>query len=108
VTVVFLGWLLGDPAGAGTVVYALLFDPAMQFGFKLFKVEPHRKTDSEVEVDNKCVNISSARSGRTLSATRAPYAASFSISIAPNASPPKKDGGVPLFFRYCIGGINTI
>ena len=49
VTVVFLGWLLGGPAGAGTVVYALLVGPAVQTGFKLFKVEPHREVDSEVE-----------------------------------------------------------
>jgi uncharacterized membrane protein YczE len=49
VTVVFLGWLLSGPAGAGTVVYALLVGPSVQLGFKLFKVEPHRETDSEVE-----------------------------------------------------------
>lgn len=49
VTVVFLGWLLGGPAGVGTVVYALLVGPAVQWGFKLFKVEPHREVDSEVE-----------------------------------------------------------
>lgn len=48
-TVVFLGWLLGGPAGAGTVVYALLVGPSVQLGFKLFKVEPHREVDSEVE-----------------------------------------------------------
>jgi uncharacterized membrane protein YczE len=49
VTVVFLGWLLGGPAGLGTVVYALLVGPSVQTGFKLLKVEPHRETDSEVE-----------------------------------------------------------
>ena len=49
VTVVFLGWLLGGPAGPGTVIYALLVGPAVQLGFKLFKVEPHREVDSEVE-----------------------------------------------------------
>ena len=49
VTVVCLGWLLGGPAGAGTVVYALLVGPSVQLGFKLFKVEPHREVDSEVE-----------------------------------------------------------
>ena len=49
VTVVFLGWLLGGPAGLGTIVYALLVGPSVQLGFKLLKVEPHRETDSEVE-----------------------------------------------------------
>jgi uncharacterized membrane protein YczE len=49
VTVVFLGWLLGGPAWVGTLVYALLVGPSVQLGFKLFKVEPHRETDSEVE-----------------------------------------------------------
>lgn len=41
VTVVTLGWLLGGPAGIGTVVYALLVGPSVQFGFKIFKVHPH-------------------------------------------------------------------
>ena len=48
-TVVFLGWLLGGPAGLGTLIYALLVGPSVQLGFKLFKVEPHREVDSEVE-----------------------------------------------------------
>ena len=41
VTVVTLGWLLGGPAGLGTVVYALLVGPSVQFGFKIFNVHPH-------------------------------------------------------------------
>jgi uncharacterized membrane protein YczE len=49
VTVVCLGWLLGGPAGLGTIVYALLVGPSVQLGFKLFKVEPHREIDSGVE-----------------------------------------------------------
>lgn len=49
VTVVLIGWLLGGPAGIGTVVFALLIGPAVQLGFKLFKVQPHRELDSEVE-----------------------------------------------------------
>jgi uncharacterized membrane protein YczE len=49
VTVVLIGWLLGGPAGAGTVVFAFLIGPAVQFGFKIFKVRPHRELDSEVE-----------------------------------------------------------
>ncbi|GAB4397470.1 MAG: membrane protein [Anaerolineales bacterium] len=42
VTVVALGWLLGGPAGAGTVVFALLIGTFVQWGFKLLKVEPHK------------------------------------------------------------------
>jgi uncharacterized membrane protein YczE len=49
VAVVVIGWLLGGPAGVGTVVFALLIGPAVQWAFKLFKVQPHRETDSEVE-----------------------------------------------------------
>jgi uncharacterized membrane protein YczE len=49
VTVVFVGWLLGGPAGVGTVVFAFLIGPAVQWGFKALKVEPHRELDSEVE-----------------------------------------------------------
>lgn len=45
VTVVFLGWLLGGPAGVGTVVYALLIGPSVQWGFKIFKVQPHKEID---------------------------------------------------------------
>lgn len=39
VIVVVTGWLLGGPAGAGTVVFALLIGPAVQWGFRLFRVE---------------------------------------------------------------------
>jgi len=49
VTVVLIGWLLGGPAGVGTVVFALLVGPSVQLGFKLFKVEPNREVDAEVE-----------------------------------------------------------
>jgi len=49
VTVVLIGWLLGGPAGIGTVVFAFLIGPAVQWGFKIFKVEPHRELDSEME-----------------------------------------------------------
>jgi uncharacterized protein len=49
VTVVLVGWLLGGPAGLGTVVFALLIGPAVQWGFKVFKVEPHRELEAEVE-----------------------------------------------------------
>ncbi len=45
ITVVTIGWLIGGPAGIGTVVFALLIGPAVQWGFKIFKVEPHRSVE---------------------------------------------------------------
>jgi len=42
VIVVTLGWLLGGPAGAGTLVFALLIGTSVQIGFKLLKVQPHK------------------------------------------------------------------
>lgn len=41
-TVIFVGWLLGGPAGIGTAIFALLIGPAVQWGFKVWKVEPHK------------------------------------------------------------------
>lgn len=49
VTVVLIGWLLGGPAGVGTVVYALLIGPSVQWGFKVFNVQPHKEIE-EVQV----------------------------------------------------------
>jgi len=43
VTVVTTGWLLGGPAGIGTLIYALLVGPAIQWGFKIFNVQPHKE-----------------------------------------------------------------
>ena len=42
ITVVLIGWLLGGPLGFGTVVFALLIGPSVQWAFKLFKVRPHK------------------------------------------------------------------
>jgi uncharacterized membrane protein YczE len=39
--VFLLGWLLGGPVGFGTVAFALLIGPSVQWGFKIFKVNPH-------------------------------------------------------------------
>jgi uncharacterized membrane protein YczE len=39
VTVVVLGWILGGPAGLGTVIFALLIGPSVQLNFRLFQVE---------------------------------------------------------------------
>jgi len=47
VTVVLIGWLLGGPAGIGTVVFALLIGVFVQWGFKLFNVQLHRSIESE-------------------------------------------------------------
>ena len=49
VSVVLLGWWLGGPAGVGTFVFALLIGPAVQWWFKILKVQPHRELESEVE-----------------------------------------------------------
>jgi uncharacterized membrane protein YczE len=42
VIVVLIGWLLGGPAGIGTVAFALLIGPSVQWAFKLFRVQPHK------------------------------------------------------------------
>ncbi len=47
VTVLVIGWLLGGPAGIGTAVHALLVGTAMQWAFKVFKVQPHRVQENE-------------------------------------------------------------
>ncbi len=48
VTVVTLGWFLGGPAGFGTLAYAILVGPSVQWGFKIFKVQPHKPMDETV------------------------------------------------------------
>ena len=45
ITVVTVGILLGGPAGVGTIVYALLIGPSVQWGFKIFKVQPHKESE---------------------------------------------------------------
>jgi uncharacterized membrane protein YczE len=47
VAVVAIGWLLGGPAGLGTLVFALLIGPSVQAGFKLLKVEPHKPLEPQ-------------------------------------------------------------
>jgi len=42
VILVVLGWALGGPIGIGTLIFAMLIGPSIQFCFKIFKVEPHR------------------------------------------------------------------
>ena len=48
VTVVTLGWFLGGPAGFGTLAYAIMVGPSVQWGFKIFKVQPHKLIDEAV------------------------------------------------------------
>jgi uncharacterized membrane protein YczE len=45
--VVLLGWLLGGPIGVGTVIFALVIGPCVQWGFKLFKVQPHHEIGNQ-------------------------------------------------------------
>lgn len=40
--VVLAGWLLKGPLGVGTLIFALLIGPSVQWGFKLFNVHPHK------------------------------------------------------------------
>lgn len=51
VTVVLIGWLLGGPLGLGTVVFAFLIGPAVQWAFKLFNVQPHKPDLVEATAD---------------------------------------------------------
>lgn len=45
VIVVTIGWLLGGPVGWGTLAFALLIGPSVQWAFKLFNVHPHKPED---------------------------------------------------------------
>ena len=49
--VVLIGWLLGGPLGFGTVIFAILIGPAVQWAFKLLKVIPHRSEIVEAPAD---------------------------------------------------------
>lgn len=47
-TVFTVGWLLGGPAGIGTLIFAVLIGPAVQWAFKVFKVRPHQAEEKQV------------------------------------------------------------
>jgi len=47
VTVLVVGWLLGGPAGIGTAIHALLVGTAMQWAFKVFRVQPHKNQETQ-------------------------------------------------------------
>ena len=49
IIVVSVGWLLGGPLGVGTVIFALLIGPSVQWAFKLFKVKPHQPKADIIE-----------------------------------------------------------
>jgi uncharacterized membrane protein YczE len=51
VIVVLIGWLMGGPAGIGTVAFALLIGPSVQWAFKLFNVHPHKPEIAEAAAD---------------------------------------------------------
>jgi len=51
IIVVLIGWLLGGPLGLGTVIFALLIGPSVQWAFKLFKVQTHKPEIAEVAAD---------------------------------------------------------
>ena len=48
ITLVLVAWLLGGPAGIGTLVFAILIGPSVQWAFKLFNVQPHKLAESQV------------------------------------------------------------
>lgn len=45
ITVFIIGWILGGPAGIGTIIFALLIGPSVQWAFKIFKVKSHAAND---------------------------------------------------------------
>ena len=49
IIVVTIGWILGGPAGWGTLAFALLIGPAVQWAFKLLKVQAHKPETEIVE-----------------------------------------------------------
>jgi uncharacterized membrane protein YczE len=49
--VVLIGWLLGGPLGLGTVIFALLIGPSVQWAFKLFKVQPQKPNLAKAAAD---------------------------------------------------------
>ena len=49
IIVVTIGWLLGGPLGFGTVIFAVLIGPAVQWAFKLLKVQAHKPETEIVE-----------------------------------------------------------
>lgn len=51
VSVVLAGWLLGGPLGLGTLAFALLIGPSVQWAFRLFKVQARKDQELMVTPD---------------------------------------------------------
>ena len=51
IVVVLIGWLFGGPLGLGTVIFALLIGPSVQWAFRLFKVQTHKPEIAEAAAD---------------------------------------------------------
>ena len=51
IIVVLIGWLLGGPLGFGTVAFALLIGPSVQWAFKLFKVQARKPEPVDAAAD---------------------------------------------------------
>lgn len=51
IIVVAVGWILGGPLGAGTVIFALLIGPSVQWAFRLFNVQPLKSEMVEAATD---------------------------------------------------------
>ena len=49
IIVVTIGWILGGPVGLGTVAFALLIGPSVQWAFKVFKIKTHQPEAEIVE-----------------------------------------------------------
>ncbi|MDK1029287.1 MAG: hypothetical protein QGM50_01465 [Anaerolineae bacterium] len=46
--VLVIGWLLGGPFGIGTIVHVFLMGSAIQWAFKIFRVQPPRKGEPKI------------------------------------------------------------
>ena len=53
IIVVVLGWLLGGPAGIGTITFAILIGWSIQWGFRVFNVQPHKTIKSETTPEHQ-------------------------------------------------------
>jgi len=45
IIVVLIGWWLGGPLGIGTLIFAILIGPAVQWAFKILKVQTHKPAE---------------------------------------------------------------
>jgi len=49
IIVVAIGWMLGGPLGVGTLIFAFLIGPAVQWAFKVLNVQAHKPETKIVE-----------------------------------------------------------